>query len=89
MIVLDYPSVLQAVNTARWDGWAPYVSGSVWDNMISRQSYITVKPKVAAAATDQGSSPATVWIVLAAAAALVIGGVVWIVRRRRARALEE
>ena len=89
MIVLDYPSVLQAVNTARWAGWAPYVSGSVWDNMISRQSYLTVKPKVAATTTDQGSSSATVWIAVAAAAAIVIGVVVWLARRGRGRALEE
>jgi len=90
MIVLDYPSVLQAVNTAKWDGWAPYVSGSVWDNMISRQSYLDLKPKVATAATtDQGSSPATIWIVVVAAAAVIIGIVVWLVRRGRGRALEE
>ena len=25
MIVIDYPSVLQAVNTSRWEGWQPYV----------------------------------------------------------------
>ena len=89
MIVLDYPSVLQAVNTAKWDGWAPYVSGSVWNNMISRQSYLSVRPKVAATTTSQSSSPATVWIVVAVAAALVIGLVVWLARRGRGRALEE
>jgi peptide/nickel transport system substrate-binding protein len=89
MIVLDYPSVLQAVNTTRWDGWAPYVGGSVWDNMISRESYISIRPKVAAATTDQGSSSATTWIVMAVAAALAIAVVAWLVRRRRGRALEE
>jgi len=89
MIVLDYPSILQAVNTAKWGGWAPYVSGSVWDNMISRQSYLDVKPKAAAATTSGGSSPATIWIALAVALLVVLGVVVWLVRRRRGRAVEE
>ena len=89
MIVLDYPSILQAVNTAKWDGWSPYVGGSVWDNMISRQSYLDVKPKAAAATTSGGSSPATIWIALAVALLVVLGVVVWLVRRRRGRAVEE
>ena len=66
MIVIDYPSVLQAVNTSRWDGWQPYVGGSVWANMIDRQSYLELKPKVAEARErrrsrrrSDGSSPSS------------------------------
>lgn len=88
MIVLDYPSILQAVNTAKWDGWAPYVGGSVWDSMISRQSYIDVKPK-AAATTSEGSASGSIWIPVAVAVVVAAGAVVLIVRRRRGRALEE
>ena len=89
MIVLDYPSILQAVNTAKWDGWSPYVGGSVWDNMISRQSYVDVKPKAAAAVTSEGASSATIWIALAVAVVVAVGAVTLVVRRRRGRALEE
>ena len=57
--------------------------------MISRQSYLDVKPKAAAATTSGGSSPATIWIALAVALLVVLGVVVWLVRRRRGRAVEE
>ena len=89
MIVLDYPAILQAVNTAKWDGWSPYVGGSVWDNMISRQSYVDVKPKAAAAVTSEGASSATIWIAVAVVAVVAAGAGALIVRRRRGRALEE
>ncbi|MEI6452491.1 MAG: hypothetical protein WCP98_21410, partial [Actinomycetes bacterium] len=88
MIVLDYPAILQAVNVAKWDGWAPYVSGSVWDNMISRASYIDLKPK-AVAATSEGSASGSIWIAVAIAVVAAAGGGALIVRRRRGRALEE
>ena len=52
IIVIDYPSVLQAVNTSRWEGWQPYVGGSVWNNFLDRQSYLELKPKVAEAAAE-------------------------------------
>jgi len=87
-IVLDYPSVLQAVNTAKWDGWQPYMHGSVWNNFLDRQSYIDLKPKAAAVAGGSSSS-STIWIALAAAAVVVIVAVVVLVRRSRGRAVEE
>ena len=92
MIVIDYPSVLQAVNVAKWEGWQPYVQGSVWNNFLDRQSYIELKPKVAADAsttTSGGSSSSTVWIVAAVAAVVVVALIAWLVLRRRGRALEE
>ena len=91
MIVIDYPSVLQAVNTSRWEGWQPYVGGSVWANMIDRQSYISVRPKVAAATSDSsGGVSMAVWVVIGAV--VLIGGsliVVLLKRRDRGRAVEE
>ena len=91
MIVIDYPSVLQAVDTSRWDGWQPYVGGSVWANMIDRQSYIELKPKVAAAAASGGGGiSSTMWYVIGFVVAF--GGalvVVLLKRRGDGRAVEE
>ncbi len=65
MIVIDYPSVLQAVNVSRWEGWQPYVGGSVWNNFLDRRSYIELEAegrrrrrrrKAAAPPTPSGSS---------------------------------
>ena len=92
MIVIDYPSVLQAVNVAKWDGWQPYVQGSVWNNFLDRQSYIELKPKVAAdtaTTTSGGSSSSTVWIVVAVIVVVAGALIAWLVLRRRGRALEE
>ena len=89
MIVIDYPSVLQAVNTAKWEGWAPYVGGSVWDNMISRQSYLDLKPKVAAPEPAGSSSSPVSWLLVGVVAVLGAGVVVWLGRRRRGRTEEE
>jgi peptide/nickel transport system substrate-binding protein len=90
MIVIDYPAVLQAVDVSRWEGWQPYVGGSVWNNFLDRRSYIELKPKVAeAAATDEGSS-GTIWYAIGVAVAL--GGAaiaVALKRRRGGRAVEE
>ena len=91
MIVIDYPSVLQAVNTSRWDGWQPYVGGSVWNNFLDRQSYLELKPKVAEATAAAESAPSsTVWIVVGiVAAAVVVAVLLVLMRRNRGRAVEE
>jgi hypothetical protein len=91
MIVIDYPSVLQAVNTSRWDGWQPYVGGSVWNNFLDRQSYLELKPKVAEATAAAESGPSsTVWIVVGiVAAAVVVAVLLVLMRRNRGRAVEE
>jgi hypothetical protein len=91
MIVSDYPSVLQAVNVSRWEGWQPYVRDSVWNNSLDRQSYVELKLKVVetAAETEGGGSSSTVWIGLRVAAVALIAPVVWLVARgRRGRALK-
>ncbi len=90
MIVIDYPYVLQAVNTSRWDGWQPYVGGSVWANMIDRQSYIELKPKVAGAAAAKGGGSSTIgWVGVGVAAVAGSALVVWLKRRGERRAVEE
>ncbi len=89
MIVIDYPFVLQAVDTEEWQGWAPYVDGSVWNNFLYRGSYLELEPKTAEATSDEGSSSAA-WIIVAViAAAAVVGVVVWLRARGRGRAIEE
>jgi peptide/nickel transport system substrate-binding protein len=91
MIVLDYPSVLQAVDTSRWEGWQPYVGGSVWCNFLDRQSYLDLKPKVAeSAAAKGGGLSTTVWVIIGAV--ILIGGssmVVLLQRRNRGREVED
>jgi peptide/nickel transport system substrate-binding protein len=82
MIVLDYPSLLQAVDMSGWAGWQPYVQGSVWHNFLDRRSYVDLKPVEAAAADDGGMSAATVWM-LAGAAVVILVLVLWLVLRRR------
>ena len=90
MIVIDYPSVLQAVNTSRWEGWQPYVGGSVWANMIDRQSYLELKPKVAETpASGGGSSSKVGWAVVVVVAFVGALVVVLLKRRGGGRAVEE
>ena len=89
MIVIDYPSVLQAVNTSRWDGWQPYVGGSVWANMIDRQSYLELKPKVAEAAASGGGSSSKIGWAVVVVAAIVGAFLVVLLKRRGGRAVEE
>ena len=87
MIVIDYPSVLQAVDTSRWEGWQPYVGGSVWNNFLDRQSYIELKPKVAAAAAgDGGGSSSTIGWIIAGVVAFIGAFVVVCAQAARARA---
>jgi peptide/nickel transport system substrate-binding protein len=89
MIVIDYPSVLQAVNVERWEGWQPYVGGSVWNNFLDRQSYLELKPKAAATAGDEGGSSLLQWILVGVAAFVGAAIVVWLKRRGAGRAVEE
>ena len=89
MIVIDYPSVLQAVNTSRWEGWQPYVGGSVWNNFLDRRSYLELKPKVAAAEDGGDSSSPIIWVTVGVVAFLGAGVVVWLRRRGRGRVVEE
>ena len=89
MIVIDYPSVLQAVNVERWEGWQPYVGGSVWNNFLDRRSYLELKPRVAEAAGDEGGSSVMQWVVVGVVAFAGAAIVVALKRRGDGRAVEE
>ena len=89
MIVIDYPSVLQAVNVERWEGWQPYVGGSVWNNFLDRRSYLELKPKVAETAGDEGGSSVMQWVVVGVVAFAGAAIVVALKRRGDGRAVEE
>jgi peptide/nickel transport system substrate-binding protein len=90
MIVIDYPSVLQAVDVSRWEGWQPYVGGSVWNNFLDRQSYIELRPKVAETTTEAtAGSGNAIWYMVAVIVLVAVLLIAWVLLRRRARALEE
>lgn len=88
MIVLDYPSRLQAVNARAWAGWQPYAGGSVWHNHLDRQSYLTLSP--APTVTQQSVVSTTLIAGIAGGVAVFVLLVfaVWLVGRRRERAFE-
>ena len=90
MIVLDYPFVLQAVNVERWEGWQPYVGGSVWNNFLDRRSYIELQPKAAQEAAADGGESSTMWYVVGIVVAVVGSFIVVLLKRRgRGHAVEE
>jgi peptide/nickel transport system substrate-binding protein len=91
MIVIDYPSVLQAVNVERWEGWQPYVGGSVWNNFLDKQSYLELRPKVAVTEAQSKESSATLWAVIGVviAAVVVVVLLIMIRRTRGGREVEE
>ena len=72
LIVLDYPSRLQAVRTSAWAGWRPYVGGSVWHNFLDRQSYLALAPKAAAQKAGAVSPALVGWIVVGVVAIVVV-----------------
>ncbi len=88
LIVLDYPSRLQAVNTHAWAGWQPYVEGSVWHNHLDRQSYLMVSPKPAVAAASAVSTALIGWIAAGVGLLVVLVVAAGLLGRRRQRAFE-
>jgi len=84
-IALDYPQKLEAVNTARWDGWTRMYGGkgAAFYTSFVRDSYINLKPKVGGTVAKAGSSTLTFAISGAIVAILVVLIVVWLLRRRR------
>jgi peptide/nickel transport system substrate-binding protein len=89
-IALDYPQKLEAVNTAKWDGWTRMYggAGAAFYTSFVRDSYINLKPKTTGVVTASGNS--TLALAIAAAAFVVVVVVVLVlVRRRRGLAEEE
>jgi peptide/nickel transport system substrate-binding protein len=85
-VVLSYATNLEAYRADRWTGWvlAPNNAPAPINNYLS-DTYVSVKPMTASAATGGGTSP-VVWVAIAVAAAVVVGLVVWLVRRRPRKA---
>ncbi len=90
-IALDYPDKLEAVNTARWDGWTRMYggTGAAFYTSYVRDSYMNLKPKAAAEGSSGGMSGTTIGIVVAAAAVVLMVVALLLVRRRRGAAEEE
>ena len=90
-IATDYPDKLEAVNTAKWDGWTRMYGGkgAAFYTSYVRDSYMNLKPKAAAAGGSSGGRAATTIAVIAVAAIAALGVVAVLVLRRRRGAAEE
>jgi peptide/nickel transport system substrate-binding protein len=88
-IVLDYPDKLEAVNTAKWDGWTRMYggTGAAFYTSFTLDSYMNLKPKANSSSSNSANS--TLLIVIGVVVVLVIVGVVMLMRRRRGAAEEE
>jgi peptide/nickel transport system substrate-binding protein len=88
-IATDYPQKLEAVNTAKWDGWTRMYggTGAAFYTSFVRDSYINLTPKDGGVVATGGSS--TLAIVIGVAVALIGALVVIVVLARRRRGLAE
>ena len=88
-IALDYPERLEAVNTAKWDGWTRMYGGkgAAFYTSYVRDSYMNLKPKTSSESSS--SSNSTLLIVIGVVVVVVIAIVVVLVRRRGGAAEEE
>jgi ABC-type transport system substrate-binding protein len=89
-IALDYPQKLEAINTAKWDGWTRMYggTGAAFYTSFVRDSYINLKPKTGGVVAATGSSTPTIAIVVVVLAVVIVVIVVF-ARRRRGQAEEE
>ena len=88
-IPLTYPDILEAVNTAKWTGWAQlWGTGPAWMAMGNLTSYFDLRPRVAATTTSS-SSNATLIVVVVVVVIAAAGIALVIVRRRRGRRVQE
>jgi len=91
-ILTDYEQQLEAYNTHKWEGWTRVPEGSgpvafINDNI---DTYLNLRPKVAAAeAGGSSSGNSLIYVVVAVAVAVVAVVAVLVLRRGRGRALEE
>jgi peptide/nickel transport system substrate-binding protein len=89
-IVTDYPEKLEAINTAKWDGWTRMYGGegAAFYTSYIRDSYLNLRPKAAVEDASGGGSIGTVIGVVVVVAVAVLAVVAVLVLRRR-RATEE
>jgi len=92
--VLCYPNLLEAYNTADWEGWVPFPSeapsdqnGSVLFSFNNVDTYRFVHPAVAEEETGGGTSTSLIVVVVAALAAVVVAAL--LLRRRGGRREED
>jgi len=90
-MALDYPQKLEAVNTAKWDGWTRMYggTGAAFYTSFVRDSYLNLKPKSGGVAATAGSSALTIVIGIVVLLAVVVVALVLLARRRRGMAEEE
>jgi hypothetical protein len=93
--VLAYPYLLEAYNTADWEGWTPVPgqaigeqNGAVLYSFNNIDTYRLVQPKVAVEPAAGGSSSTTLVIVVVVAAVLIVVALL-LMRRRGGKAVEE
>jgi peptide/nickel transport system substrate-binding protein len=90
-IVTNYEQQLEAYNTDKWEGWTRVPANGpaafINDNI---DTYLNLRPKVAAAeAGGSSSSSSLIYVVVAVVVAVVAVVSVLLLRRGRGRALEE
>ncbi len=85
------PDNLEAVNTAKWDGWTRMYggAGAAFYTSYVRDGYRNLKPKAAAAGGSGGSTSTATIGVIGAFVALAVLVVIWLALRRRWGAAEE
>jgi peptide/nickel transport system substrate-binding protein len=83
-IVLDYPKLLEAWNTSRWEGWTriPQPNGAVAFITDNVSNYYKVGLKTTAATTTAKSSNVGLIVGVVIAALVVVGIVVLLLRRK-------
>ncbi len=63
-IALTYPDTLEIGNTARWEGYQPFLGGLAFLNAFNMDTYLNLKPK-SAEEEESGGTSATLWLVIA------------------------
>jgi len=89
---ITYPAFYGAWNTADWQGWVrtPAQTGQVVNTQYFADTYVNVRPRAATAAAAEGGIGAGTIVAIAIGAAAVIAIAGWmLVRRKRARRVEE
>jgi len=89
-IVLTYPDSFEVNNTAKWEGWVPFMGkGLPWYSSLNMDSYLKLKPKADAGESTDGGSNTTLIVIIVIVAIVVVALIVWLVMRGRSRTVEE